>query len=74
MMAFGWLWMLLPIALMVAIMYGMMSMGHGHHGAAHAQGRPDDARAILDRRYAAGEISRDDYARIRDDLDPPRRP
>jgi uncharacterized membrane protein len=33
-----------------------------------APGEPRDAFAILDRRYAAGEITRDDFLRMRDDL------
>lgn len=72
MMAFGWLWMLVPLALMVAVMYGMMSMGHGRH--AHVDpprngGPPVDARAVLDRRYASGDVPREDYLRMRRDLD-----
>lgn len=71
MMTAGWLWMLLPLALMGAVMYVMMTMGHGHD--AHAQ-EPRDAQAVLDRRYAAGEVSREDYLRMKGDLDAQRRP
>lgn len=63
----GWMWM--PVLLVM--MFFMMSMGghgrgaHGHGGHAH----DGDAQSVLDRRYAAGEISREKYQRIRDDLD-----
>lgn len=64
----GWAWMPF-LVLMVVMMFAMMSMGgHGHHGHA-GHGAGDDARAILDRRYAAGEISREEYQRMRDDLE-----
>lgn len=34
-----------------------------------AQPPPDTARNILDRRYAAGEISREDYQRMKQDVE-----
>ncbi len=70
MMGFGGLWMILPIGLMVLMMYAMMSMmGHGGHGDHEQHSRGDDARAVLDRRYAAGEVTREEYERIRNDLE-----
>jgi putative membrane protein len=65
MMGWGGLWMLVPIAFMAFMMYMMMGM-HGGHGEGP---RHEDARAILDRRYAAGEIARDEYERMRGDLE-----
>lgn len=63
----GWMWM--PFLLvMVVMMFLMMSMG-GHRHGEHGHG---DARSVLDRRYAAGELSREEYQRMRDDLE--RRP
>lgn len=69
----GWMWAPL-VLLMMALMFAMMSMGgmhggHGHSGHGHGE---DDARRILDRRYAAGELSREEYQRMRDEIE--RRP
>lgn len=65
----GWMWM--PFLLvMVVMMSFMMSMGHGHGGHGHGgHGHGGDAKPVLDRRYAAGEISREEYQRMRDDLE-----
>jgi uncharacterized membrane protein len=34
-----------------------------------AKGRPDTARAALDRRYASGEITREQYLQMRSDVE-----
>ena len=39
---------------------------YGGHGRNH---REEKAREILDRRYAGGEISREEYQRMRKDLE-----
>jgi putative membrane protein len=72
-MAWGGIWLLVPIAAMGLMMYLMMTMmGHGHSQHGHEE-RPGhgtaEARAILDRRYAAGEVSREEYERIRGDIE-----
>ncbi|MDD2876889.1 MAG: SHOCT domain-containing protein [Acidiphilium sp.] len=36
----------------------------GHSGPS----KPETAREVLDRRYAAGEINREDYQRMKQDL------
>lgn len=66
----GWMWMPL-LLVMVVLMVVMMSMG-GHHHGGHGEHPHGDARSVLDRRYAAGELSRDEYQRMREDLE--RRP
>lgn len=38
-------------------------------GGHRAQDHEESARQILDRRYARGEISKEDYQRIRKDLE-----
>lgn len=58
----GWMWMPF-VLLMLLMMFAMMGM-HGSHGGHGGH----DARAILDRRYAAGEISQEEYQRMRDEL------
>lgn len=66
MMGLGWAWMAVPILVMALMMWGMMSMHHGH--ASHPPHGGEDALALLDRRYAAGELSREEYLRMREDL------
>lgn len=64
----GWTWMpfLFVMVLMMAFMLSMGGHSHGHVGPR------DDALAVLDRRYAAGEITREECQRMRSDLE--RRP
>ena len=70
MMGWGGLWMLVPIAFMAFMMYMMMGMHGGHGGHAGHEGHSrEDARTILDRRYAAGEITREEYERMHNDLE-----
>lgn len=66
----GWMWMpfLLVMLVMMFFMMGHHGHGHGGHGG-HGGGHGGDARSVLDRRYAAGEISRDEYQRMREDLE-----
>lgn len=67
----GWMWM--PFLLvMLVMMFFMMSMGGHRHGDHGHGGHGGDARSVLDRRYAAGELTREEYQRIKDDLE--RRP
>ena len=73
---FGVLWyfvilfgLLLAVALLAALIIGVVwlsrrtdrSTGGSHTG-------PQSARGILDERYARGEISREEYLDMRDDL------
>lgn len=63
----GWMWM--PVLLvMLIMMFFMMSHGGHGHGGHGGHGHEGDARSVLDRRYAAGELSREEYQRMRDDL------
>ncbi len=68
---FGWVFMLLLVIVVVALVVGLLRdvfVGmRGHHGASRAPG--SSARAILDERYARGEIDADEYKRRRADLD-----
>lgn len=43
--------------------------GHGDDGARRGTTGADSARNELDRRYARGELERDEYLQIREDLD-----
>ncbi|MBA2316426.1 MAG: SHOCT domain-containing protein [Euzebyales bacterium] len=66
MWALGIVWLLaglVVIALMVAAIVWLVrsQTGDGRRGV-------DDARSELDRRYAAGEVAREDYLQRRGDL------
>jgi uncharacterized membrane protein len=61
------LWWILPLLMMVlcfVMMSGRMGMmcGRGRHGEdSHHLGGSDSARDILDKLYALGKISREEY-------------
>ena len=61
MMGFMWIWMLVPILFVVWLISALAN-----------QGRPpvahEDALEVAERRYANGEITREAFERIRDDL------
>src|SRR3990172_7629194 len=65
-----WLMPLLMIVVMTLVMPLVMRamMPHGGMGM-HRPDIPEDPIAIAARRYAAGEISRDEYLRVRTDLE-----
>ena len=60
MMGFMWVWMLVPILFLAWLISMLVNQGQ-------PQGR-EDALDVAERRYAAGEITREDFERIRDDL------
>jgi uncharacterized membrane protein len=68
-------WWLMPVVMilvMAIVMYLVMMpmMGHGQHEAAGpAEGMHEDPAAIAARRYASGEISREEYLRVKLDLE-----
>lgn len=67
---FGWIWMILlwlvPILLvLVALKYLFGGKGRTDMGA---RGGDDRALAILEEKYARGEIDRDEFLQKRDDL------
>ncbi len=68
MMGFGWLWMLLPIFL-VAVLVIALSGGFRTESTS-----AESAFATAERRYAAGEISREEFLRIKEDIQGGRRP
>jgi len=66
-------WWLMPILMIVVMTFVMVlamraTMPHGGGGMDHHD-MPEDPIAIAARRYAAGEISRDEYLRVRTDLE-----
>ncbi len=77
----GWTWgpwmMIFPflfLALFVLIIGFAWRVGRGPSCGRHGQPRNsetrgEDARAIVDRRYATGELSREEWEQMRRDLD-----
>src|SRR3990172_1639878 len=65
-----WLMPVLMITVMAVVMYVLMMpmMSHGGSGMGHHE-MPEDPVALAARRYAKGEISREEYQRIRADLE-----
>ena len=66
---FPWMWvfpLLFFVVMLLFLFRGAswpMCGGHGMHK------REESAREILDRRYARGEISREDYQQMKKDLE-----
>ncbi|WP_226826939.1 MULTISPECIES: SHOCT domain-containing protein [Acidithiobacillaceae] len=69
MMIFPFLFFLLCILLVVLFLRGGMGTSCGGFGGHRHATRGEDARAILDSRYARGEISREEWERMRRDLE-----
>jgi len=66
-----WIFPLLMIVLCFFMMSGRMGMmcGRGRHDEdSHHLGGPDSARDILDKLYALGKISREEYEQKREAL------
>ena len=68
----GWMWMILVWLVMIgAIVWGVMWLAPraGRHAERPGRGATDsDARQILDRRFARGEIDVAEYRRLREEL------
>ena len=62
MMGFGWPFMLLPFILIIVIITAILDRGT----VSYYDG--EDPIQVLERRYATGEISRNEYWRIKNDL------
>jgi putative membrane protein len=57
-MGFGWLFMLLPLALLVGLVVVLVKLYDGNQSR---EPNPRTARAILDERFSRGEIDREEY-------------
>jgi putative membrane protein len=67
-MGLGWLMML---AFWGALILGGVLLVRWIAGAQPSQGTPEEPLAILQRRYAAGEIDEETYRRMRRELESP---
>ena len=66
----GWVWMLIAVLLIgVVIAAAVVISQRGKQVRRSDQRGDEDAHTILDRRYAAGELSREEYRQAREDLD-----
>ena len=68
-------WWIVPLIMMFMCFFmmrrrwGSMMCGFGSRGRDSDRfGRADSAREILDKRYASGEISRDEYEEIKETM------
>jgi putative membrane protein len=70
----GWfpgMW-IFPLIFIVVMLIFLFRWGDWPMGRGHGRGRRDrdeSAREILDRRYARGEISREEYQQMKKDLE-----
>lgn len=60
----SWFWMIIPTLLVLGFAFWMIA--RGSEGRSHVRG--DSPQDILDRRYAAGEIDKDEYERRKRDI------
>jgi putative membrane protein len=74
--AFMWVWLLFALALLVLTILGIVwlvrALTSDRRGTG-AQPSSTAARDEIDRRYSRGEISREEYLQIRQDLEAPGR-
>ena len=62
-------WWLMPLLMIVVMTLAMRAMMPQDGMRMHRADMPEDPIAIAARRYAAGEISRDEYLRVWTDLE-----
>ena len=67
MIAFGWVGFLLGVALLVLIIFGLVRLlsGRGSEHNAFNIGKRRDALDIARRRYARGDVSREEFEEIK---------
>ena len=66
---FPWMWIFPLIFLVVLVLFLFRGMGVPGCGHRRAHAREESAREILDRRYARGELTREQYQQMKKDLD-----
>lgn len=63
----GWMW-IVPVLVLIVIALAVFAIARGFNDRRTPSADPSP-REVLDRRYAAGEIDRDEYLQRRDDLE-----
>ena len=67
MMGFGWLFMLMPVILIILLVFALTDRNSTSvHEPPYYM--TENAWQALERRYASGEISREEYLRIKKDI------
>jgi putative membrane protein len=66
---FPLMWIFPLIFLVVLLLVLFRGVGWPTNGGREPRGKEDSARDILDRRYARGEITQEEYQRIKKDLE-----
>ena len=56
---------LIPLALIGLIIYAIVKLTQSRHGDNYNHGRESDALNILDQRFANGEISEEEYVKMK---------
>jgi putative membrane protein len=70
MMGFGWLLMVLPVLFIIFIIYSLLDRDTAPQQRPPPQGPygPETPMQILERRYASGEISREEFHRMKEEI------
>ncbi len=66
---FPWMWIFPLIFLVVMLLFLFRGPGWPMCGGRGMREREDSARELLDRRYARGEIKREEYLQMKKDLE-----
>lgn len=67
MMGFGMLFMLLPVIFIIIILYALLDNNRPIYNQQPYYGNVNPMQ-VLEQRYASGELSREDYFRIKEDI------
>ena len=71
-MGYGWVWAMVPMLVLMALMWGLMRARSSTDGAgSRNHAGPDQARAILRERFARGEITEKELRERLSALDKP---
>lgn len=66
---FPWMWIFPLIFLIVMLIFLFRRGGSPMCGSQNTQGKEESAREPLDRRYARGEITREEYQQIKKEFE-----
>lgn len=66
---FLWMWIFPLIFLIVLLILFFRRDGSPMYGSSDKQSKEESARELLDRRYARGEITREEYQQIKNDFE-----
>lgn len=66
---FPWMWIFPLIFLIVLLIFLFRQAGSPMSGSHNLQGKEESARELLDRRYARGEITREEYQQMKKDFE-----